>query len=151
ELTRLEIADFNSQAGTLTIRKSKSGKPRHVILTPEGAAFFRTHCAGRTGLMFPRHDGQPWGKSEQARPMRTACARAGIPPISFHGLRHTWASLAVMAGMPLVVVARNLGHADSRMTERHYGHLASDYIARTIHAHAPRYSFKASVRVIPLR
>ena len=34
-----------------------------------------------------------------------------------------------MGGMPLMVVARNLGHADTRMVERHYGHLAPSYVA----------------------
>jgi hypothetical protein len=43
---------------------------------------------------------------------------------SFHALRHTWASLAVMGGVPLLVVAKNLGHVDTRMVEKHYGHLA---------------------------
>jgi integrase len=47
-----------------------------------------------------------------------------IAVASFHILRHTWASLAIMAGAPLMVVARNLGHAAKRMVERHYGHLA---------------------------
>jgi hypothetical protein len=37
-------------------------------------------------------------------------------PINFHGLR----SLAVMNGMHLMVVARNLGHVDTRMVEKHY-------------------------------
>jgi integrase len=37
ELTRLEVHDLNPGTGTIAIRKSKSGKPRHVILTPEGA------------------------------------------------------------------------------------------------------------------
>ena len=59
------------------------------------------------------------------------------PPINFHGLRHTWASLSVMAGMPLMVVARNLGHSDTRMVETHYGHLAPSYVADG--KHAPRF------------
>jgi len=47
-----------------------------------------------------------------------ACERAKInPPITFHG--HTWASLSVMAGLPLMVVAKNLGHVDTRMVEAH--------------------------------
>ena len=33
--------------------------------------------------------------------------------ITFHILRHTWASLAVMAGVPLMVVAKHLGYAVS--------------------------------------
>jgi integrase len=48
ELARLEVHDFNPDAGTIAIRKSKGGKPRHVILTPEGADFFQYHGAGRT-------------------------------------------------------------------------------------------------------
>ena len=48
-----------------------------------------------------------WVKSNQKRPMSEECQRAKIRPlISFHGLRHTWAS---MAGVPLMVVARNSG------------------------------------------
>ena len=152
ELARLEVADFNADAGTVTLRKAKSSKPRHVILTPEGADFFRQHCAGRAGLMFAHDGGAPWRMSEQGRPMRAACARARITPaVSFHALRHTWASLATMAGVPLLVVARNLGHADTRMVERHYGHLAPSYITEAIHAGAPRYGLKASKRVVPLR
>ena len=62
--------------------------------------------------------------------MRAACERAKIdPPVGFHQLRHTWASHAVMGGMPLPVVAKNLGHVDTRMVERHYGHLAPSYVA----------------------
>src|SRR5262249_15342312 len=54
ELIRLQVHDFNADAGTVAIRKSKTGKMRHVVLTDEGAAFFRGHCAGRAGneLMF---------------------------------------------------------------------------------------------------
>jgi hypothetical protein len=34
-----------------------------------------------------------------------------------------------MNGVPLMVVAKNLGHADTRMVEKHYGHLAPSYVA----------------------
>ena len=40
ELTRLEVCGFNPDAGTVAIRKSKKSKPRHVVLTREGADFF---------------------------------------------------------------------------------------------------------------
>ena len=61
------------------------------------------------------------------------------PPINFHGLRHTWASHAVMNGVPLMVVAKNLGHTDTRMVEKHYGHLAPSFVADAIRAGAPRF------------
>jgi integrase len=153
ELTRLVVHDFNTDTGTITVGKSKSGKPRHVILTPEGADFFRQHCAGRVGndVMFRHADGRRWTPSEQARPMREACEHAKIKPrISFHGLRHTWASLAVMNNMPLVVVAKNLGHVDTRMVEKHYGHMAPSYITEAIHAAAPRFGVTAPTSVVPI-
>jgi integrase len=155
ELIRLEIHDFNADAGgTVAIRKSKSGKPRHVILTDEGADFFKQHCAGRAGneLMFRHADGAAWKTSEQARPIREASEHAKITPaISFHILRHTWASHAVMKGVPLMVVAKNLGHADTRMVEKHYGHLAPSFITDAIRTGAPRYGIKADKQVVPLR
>jgi len=83
--------------------------------------------------------------------MQEACEHAKIKPrVSFHVLRHTWASLAVMNGMPLMVVAKNLGHVDTRMVEKHYGHLAPSYITAAIHAGAPRYGIKDDGAVVLL-
>jgi integrase len=54
-----------------------------------------------------------------------------------------------MAGAPLQVVAANLGHADTRMVERHYGHLAPSFVADAIRAGAPKFGFKpGNVRAI---
>jgi hypothetical protein len=47
------------------------------------------------------------------------------------------------------VVAANLGHADTRMVERFYGHLAKSYIKDAIRAGAPRFAApKGNVRAI---
>ncbi|TQF28779.1 integrase [Bradyrhizobium sp. UNPA324] len=142
ELTRLKVVDFSHNSGTVAIRKSKSSKARHIHLTEDGVAFFRSITAGRAGtaFLFLKENGEPWKKDHQKDPMREACERAKIdPPMGFHGLRHTWASHAVMAGVPLIVVAKNLGHSDTRMVEKHYGHLAPSYIADAIRAGAPRF------------
>jgi integrase len=153
ELIRLTVADFNADTGTIAIRVSKTGKPRHVVLTNEGAAFFKQICIGRAGaeLMFRRADGGAWLQSHQIRRIADACARANIKPaINFHSLRHSWASLAVMNGVPLMVVAKALGHADTRMVEKHYGHLAPSYIADAIRAGAPKFGFKPDRKITPL-
>jgi integrase len=153
ELIRLEVHDFNPDAGTLAIRQSKSGKPRHAVLTDEGIALFRQLSAGRSGNdpLLRRANGSPFRANDQALPMAAANERAKLkPPITFHGLRHTWASLAVMNGVPPMVVAKNLGHRDTRMVEKHYGHLAPSYIADIIRAGAPRFGFTPDKTVVGL-
>jgi integrase len=150
ELIRLQVQDFNPDAGTLAIRQSKSGKPRHIVLTEEGQALFKQLARGRLGHdpMLRRSNGEPFGKSHQSRPMVEACKRGKITPrVSFHILRHTWASLAVMNDVPLLVVAKNLGHSDTRMVEKHYGHLADSYIVDAIREGAPRFGFKPDRKV----
>jgi integrase len=85
----------------------------------------------------------PWGPSHQARRIQRACKLAGIvPPISFHGLRHTYASLAVQSGMALLALARNLGHTDTRMVEKHYGHLSNRYLQEQARRFAPAFGFR---------
>ncbi len=54
-------------------------------------------------------------------------------------LRHTYASHLAMAGVPMFVLAKNLGHADTRMTEKHYAHLSRDNLAEAIRAAAVSY------------
>jgi hypothetical protein len=68
-----------------------------------------------------------------------------------HVLRHTWASLTVMNGAPLLVVAKNLGHSSTRMVEKHYGHLAPSFIAEAIRDAAPRFGLPSERTVTALR
>ena len=107
--------------------------------------------AKRRGVVAAPVNGEAWKASHQGRPMADACERAKIKPrISFHGLRHTWASLAVMNGTPLLVVAKNLGHSDTRMVEKHYGHLAPSFVADAIRAGAPKFGFKPDRKIATL-
>jgi integrase len=158
ELARLEVVDFNSDSETLAVRKSKSGKSRNIILTKEGATFFRQYCVGRnrSEKMFTHTSvtGKviPWKKSEQTERMNLANERAKIdPPVSFHILRHTWASHSVMNRVPLIVVAQNLGHRDTTMVEKHYGHLAKSYVTDAIRAGAPVYGVTETTNVRTIR
>ena len=57
----------------------------------------------------------------------------------------------MMNGVPLMVVAKNLGHADTRIVEKHYGHLAPSFIVDAIKAGAPRYRVRDEKRVLPPR
>jgi integrase len=137
ELASLRMADFDDENGTVHVAASKGGKARHIALTDEGREFFRRAAVGRAAdvVLLPRGDGRRWNKSEQFRPMREACAVARIAPAaSFHVLRHTYASRLAMRGVPMAVIAAQLGHADLRITMRHYAHLAPSYVADTVRA-----------------
>lgn len=127
ELGNLRVEDFDPSAGTVHIRTSKTGKPRHIVLSEDAVDFFAAQCRGRarSDLIFTHSDGRKWGKSHQQRPMLDACKAAGIdPPISFHILRHWYAASLVAAGVPITIVAENLGHSDPKITTRYYGHLS---------------------------
>jgi integrase len=117
------------------VRESKGEKPRHIPLDDEAAKFLISITAGRKAPepLFLRANGGRWGKSHQRRALLGACRGAQIEPaIGFHILRHTWASLRIMAGLPLIVAAQVLGHSDTRMVEKHYGHLAQSYLREAV-------------------
>jgi integrase len=136
ELVSFRVTDYNQEAGTLHVRVSKTGKSRHIMLTDEGKRFFTGHCLGKSSkaLILTRPDGDGWAKSEQMRPMRAACKAANIvPAIGFHILRHTHASRLTRAGVPLGVVASQLGNSEA-ICAKHYAHLSPGYIAESIRA-----------------
>ena len=157
QLAAATVADLDADNGTLRLASAKGSgatKVYHVSLTREGVAFFTALAAGRgrSDLLLRRADGSAWGKSEQGRPMQEACKRARIdPPAPFHLLRHTYASLTIMNGAPLLVVAKNLGHADTRMVERVYGKLDKAHVREVIEANAPQLGIKIDRKVAALK
>jgi integrase len=154
ELIRMRVADLNASTGTITVRLSKAGKPRHVVLAAEGKVLFEQLTAGRApqDVIFRRDDGEPWGASHQQRPLELASKVAKLdPPATFHILRHTYASSLAMKGVPMGVIAAQLGHADTRMTEKHYAHLAPSYIADTVRAALPGLGIIDETNIIALQ
>ncbi|HIF50424.1 MAG TPA: site-specific integrase [Thiotrichaceae bacterium] len=142
ELINMKCEDFNTRARVISIPDSKSGKTRHVPVTDQGKEFFKRQKAGRKGseLMFRKKNGEQWGKSHQIRLIKNASKTAKIdPPATFHILRHTYGSGLAMNAVPLQVIAEALGHADTRITNKHYAHLMPSYVADTIRANLPDF------------
>ncbi|MCL1892954.1 MAG: site-specific integrase [Holophagaceae bacterium] len=151
ELARLRCRDYNSgtEIPTIFVAVSKSSKPRHIVLTSEGVALFEELTSKKQSpndLIFTNSikrkkrnglESNGWLESDQKRYIKDACTAAGLERVSFHELRHTYASMLLNNKCPTPVVAQQLGHSDSRMVEKHYGHLLSSYVAGMVRATMP--------------
>ncbi len=109
---------------------------RSVSLDHETAASLRAHrkrqleervAAGDAwqdqDLVFSDELGSPLHPDRFTRRFRSAAQRAGVPPIRLHDLRHTWATLALTAGVHPKVVSERLGHATTSITLDIYSHV----------------------------
>jgi integrase len=56
-----------------------------------------------------------------------------------------------MRGVPMGVIATQLGHSDTRMTERHYAHLSPNYVSETVRAALPALGVLEDPNVAPLK
>lgn len=115
----------------------KNGKSRSIDLDERTIELLRRHKAQQAaqrlvlgtsyqdhGLIFTRDFGQPilmnnLGQREFARLIELA----QVKPITFHGLRHTSATLLLQAGVPIKVVSERLGHKRIEITLNVYAHV----------------------------
>lgn len=74
-------------------------------------------------LVFSDGRGRWLNPSVARNALDRAVATAGVPRLTMHGLRHTGATLLVLAGVPLVVVSRRLGHGGIGVTSDVYAHV----------------------------
>lgn len=171
ELARMQIEDFDAENGSVFIRPGKNGQGRHVYLDAQGKSFFQAAVAGsHAGSLIFMHEAfqdmrrvtpkareavpkvrRAWKPSDQKRYMLAACDACGIEPMGFHQLRHTYASTLVNAGMPLAYIAEMLGHSDTRMVEKHYGHLAPSAMKEALRRAFPALNITESMNVEALK
>jgi integrase len=80
----------------------------------------------RSGLLFPRRDGEPWRLHDynnwRRRVWKTAREAAGVDPLPPYDLRHAFASLQIRAGMSIPELAEQMGHSP-QMTVMTYTHV----------------------------
>jgi integrase len=75
------------------------------------------------GLVFCRPDGGPLHPERFSREFTRAVANTDLPRIRLHDLRHSWATMALQAGVHPKVVQERLGHAGIAITLDTYGHV----------------------------
>lgn len=134
ELCGLQVHDYSSEHATVRIYQSKTGKTLQQPLTNEGEAFFDRLTAGRgaTDAVFTKADGTPWGRGDATRPTREAAEAAGLEDVSFKTTRATYGKLLLVATKDIEMVARALGHSDSRITRRHYAQYLPNEVAGAV-------------------
>ena len=68
-------------------------------------------------------DGKPRSPNAVTKEWTVAMAKAGMPRVTLHSLRHTHASMLIASGMDILTISRRLGHASPTITLGVYGHL----------------------------
>jgi len=130
EVARVTAADVNLALGVWVFEQHKTakrtGKPRVIYLCPEMVELSRRLIAERPeGPLFPsRKQGKPFSKN--AIRIRFRRLRKKLPHLKgvvAYAYRHSFASGALENGVGIAQVAELLGHVDTRMVSRHYGHL----------------------------
>ncbi len=138
ELVALRWQDVDLERGIVTVAQSrvgrevsppKNGRVRHVPLTRELTRLFGSLPKG-AGTVFLR-DGVPMTYSSAWKGLRKASRDAGIEDVSWHDLRHTFASQLVSLGASLLSVQHLLGHASIQVTMR-YSHLGRDALRDSV-------------------
>jgi integrase len=133
EIFSLTWKDIDLEHGLITLLDTKSSKTRTVSMTDDVKDFLTAKVrSGKQNLVFP--DKKRGGIRKQIsksfpRVVSDIKLNDGIEDrrqrVTFHTLRHTFASWLVMEGISLYDVKELLGHATLTMTER-YAHLAPD-------------------------
>ncbi|HET6873754.1 MAG TPA: site-specific integrase [Acidimicrobiales bacterium] len=151
EVLGLRWADVNLERGTLAIVQARTvvtyrdvtqSEPktargrRSVALDPPTVAALRSHRARQaeerlaigegwtdTGLVFTRPDGTGIHPHRFTAWFDQASARAGLPRIRLHDARHSYATLALEAGVHPKIVSERLGHATVAITLDTYSHV----------------------------
>jgi integrase len=133
---------------------------RSLSLDPETVAVLRLHRrrqleerlnAGEAwrdnDLVFCNEDGSALHPSRFTRRFVSASQRAGVRQIRLHDLRHTWATLALQAGIHPKVVSERLGHATTSITLDIYSHVQPELDAHAATAVAELFGEKKPARM----
>lgn len=139
ELAGASVRDLDPANRTLRV-DGKTGA-RVVSLTAEAAGFLHgaAKAKHRDAPLLPNADGDRWQRSAgHQRKVKRAAALAKLPAnVTLYTLRHAHVSRAIDAGMPLSLVAKNLG-TSLRMIEANYAKVLARTQSATIEKTAPK-------------
>lgn len=103
---------------TLVTRPKSLSSIRDICLSPDLITLLRLHQTPGPGIV-----GEGISPGVLADALDRAIARAGVPRVTLHGLRHTMAAAAAGAGVPVKVLQSIMGHAHYQTTADIYEHV----------------------------
>lgn len=108
----------------------------HLLLRERAALETRAAARGiswsQYDLVAVGKDGFPLSPNELTRAFTDFVHANDLPPLTFHGLRHTFATVASAQGVPLFDIGKALGHSTPDTTGRIYTHLTDQFHADTL-------------------
>lgn len=119
EMASLTWQDVNFQWNSIWVKDKVHEEGRKIPLTPYLASLL-TALPRRNQWVFSSVSAANGRIAEPRIPHNRALSIAGLPPVTLHGLRRTFASLAEWVEIPRGIVAQIMGHAPSATAERHY-------------------------------
>jgi integrase len=141
DLINMKVEDYLRPLRRIALVALKTDNLYHIALSKEGIELFDkfTESRRRDEPMFLTETGEPWTHYRFRVQFLIAQEKVGISPrVTFHMLRHTYASYAAMAGLPLKAIANQLGHTTTQMVDRYYAHLSEDFLDEAVREKMPR-------------
>lgn len=155
EVDMLRPIDVDVERGMLYVQaregwQPKYGRNREIPISTALEPYLTAHLASlpedAAYLFAGRADGTPVGRSKLFDRFRRIVVDAGLSKdrsdphaVSFHTLRHTFASWLVMAGADLFTVARLMGHTTIKQLEETYAHLSPQHRLATVEMLSTRW------------
>lgn len=139
ELIALQWKDVDLNRGLIRIGRSYNPlntqsdpktqtSRRSIVISDELVRVLRAHKENvresELDLVFPNKSGKYINRQNMmTREFHPALERAGLPPMRFHDLRHTYAAIVITMGENIKFIQKQLGHASLTITMDTYGHL----------------------------
>lgn len=126
EAVILTCDDWAGDRFTLPKSRAKGRRAGRLIMVPERLrpSIERLVAERQRGVVFVNTHGKPWSRNSLNCAMRGLKKRLGDPALCYTSLRHSFATAAVGAGVPLEVVSKLMGHSSTKMVYARYARYA---------------------------
>lgn len=151
---RVEETCYEGHFGTPKTKASRREVPLSSTVV-QALLAHRSSCADVSpeALVFATRQGTPLASDNlRKRDLRPACARAGLPFINWHALRHTHGTLLHELGTPLKVAQAQLGHSHMSTTLEVYTHASAsaqrqavDQLENQLFPNVPKFSAEEKI------